>query len=139
MSHISKELSRIIAPWINSQKTLASKLEISPAAVCQFLSGKTAISLSRFLQIAHVLNLPAQEVISAFNLYLDEYHIPHERMSLVFHAGIHSANSPKRRIFQLIDKLSEEDLQRVEDMLCLLTAQSSHEEEKHSAPPTYSS
>ena len=50
----------------------------------------------------------------------------------VFHAGIHSANSPKERIFQLIDKLSEEDLQRVEAMLCSLTAQSSHEEEKHS-------
>jgi predicted transcriptional regulator len=139
MSSFSKEIIRIITPWIESQKVLAEKIGMSPAAVCQILSGKKALPLSRFLQIVHASNPPVTDIAKAFSLYLDECKIPRERMSLVIHSYGFSAipETPREKIHRLVNQLSEEQLQTVESMLGLLVNArgSSYAEEKHTTPP----
>ena len=139
MSSFSKEINRIITPWIDSQRVLADKIGVSPAAVCQMLSGKKALPLTRFLQIVHVTNPVSTEVTKAFNLYLDECNIPRERIALaVNHYGIASPTETTRgKIHLLVDSLEEGQLQTVESMLTLLTNArgSSYAEEKHTTPP----
>jgi len=78
INNAANQIKKSIFDWLESsemqQKELAEKLEVSPASVNRMLKEDfvTALPLSRFLQIVHILKPKQAEIDRVFGLYCQE-------------------------------------------------------------------
>ena len=112
LTNNTKEISKIVSTWVDSQKDLAEKMSFTPSSLCCMLSGKVAIPLNRFLQIVHILKPPKQEVEKVFGLYLDDLEIPRENMSLWFRSWGEGNMEPsdREKLHRIVDQIDKKKL-----------------------------